>query len=661
MTEIETSLRYGEWPSPISAKDVAQGVRAVGGGRYVGDDVWWTEVLSAEAGRTNIRRKTAAGVVDVLPSPWNARTRVHEYGGGAWTAFSDNHGDHLVFSNYADQRVYRVTAGSEDPPLPLTSQPPSPAAERYADLQVLAPGILGDEPHLMAIRERHGDGGISRDIVLIPLDGSSAAVPAAIKSVVGGSDFLAMPAISPDGRRIAWIAWNHPQMPWDGTELRIADLDDARRAQGPRTLLGSATESVLQPTWLDDRHLLVTTDRTGWWNLHRIDVTNPGSAEPLAPMQAEVGGPLWTLDMRWFRRLEDGRIAFVRSQGTDGLVLLDPSLGTVETVELPGAAAIAIGGARGQRLLINSAGPTIAAGLRELDLASGDVTDVRMSVDELPDPGWLPSAQVRTFTGRHGQEIHAIVYPPTSPEGRSTEGEAPPYIVRVHGGPTAQVKPHLDIEFAFWTSRGIGIIDVNYGGSSGFGRDYRQRLRHQWGIVDVEDVVDAALALADAGLADRHRLAIEGGSAGGWTVLASLTSTGVFACGVSYFGVAELLKFVEMTHDFESRYIDGLIGPLPEAHDLYVDRAPLSHVDDLSAPVLLLQGLDDPVVPPSQAEMFRDALRRKGIRHAYIAFEGESHGFRKAETTVRSLEASLSFLGQVFGFDPPGVPALPLD
>jgi dipeptidyl aminopeptidase/acylaminoacyl peptidase len=650
-------LPYGEWPSPISAADVARGERSVGGGCWVGDEVWWSELRPDEGGRTAVCRRDAGGaVVDVLPAPWNARTRVHEYGGGAWTAGLVGSGPDaagetpvLVFAEFGDQRLHLLRPGAE--PTPLTAAPRQPAGERYGDLQ-----LTSDGRSVLCVRERHDGSAITRDIVVVPLDGSAVDDPAAIRTLAGGADFLAMPALSPDGSRLAYVAWNHPQMPWDGTQLRVADLTGG---SAPVTLMGGTDESVLGPVWLPDGRIAASSDRSGWWSLYLIEPAG-GEPEPLAPMAADVGGPLWTLNLRWHTVLHDGRILACRTLGVDELIVVDPGTGAVEPVELPGVAGLSIGPQHGHCVLLSLSGARLVAGLRRLDLATGELTDIRLAHDEPPPAEWLPDAELRTFPGPGGREVHAVVYPPRAPGVHAPDGERPPYIVRVHGGPTSSVKPHLTSDFAFWTSRGIGVVDVNYGGSTGYGRDYRERLREQWGIVDVEDVVAVATGLADAALADGDRLAILGGSAGGWTVLAALTRTDTFGCGVSYYGVAELVEFAQTTHDFESRYLDGLIGPLPETLDRYVDRAPISHVDELSVPVLLLQGLDDPVVPPAQAEMFREAMARKGIRHAYLAFEGESHGFRRAETNIRCLEASLSFIGQVFGFSPPGVATLEL-
>lgn len=636
-----TAAPNGSWASPISAADLVASTHPVDGAAFVGEEVWWCELRSAEGGRYSIRRRDASGrVVDVLPAPWNARTRVHEYGGGAWTVTA---GRVLVFAEFGDQRLYALAEGEE--PRPLT---PAGHGFRFAELQV-----HGDD--VLAVRESHGfRGGIGRDIVLVPLDGSAAGDAGSIRSLVSGSDFLAFPRISPGGSRLAWVAWNHPDMPWDSSVLRVRLLrpEGVRKAE---TVLGGAGESVLQPEWIDDSSLYAISDRSGWWNLYRIragaEAEPEAAPETVYQAEAEVGGPLWRLGSRWYLPLPDGRVAAVATLGGDTLCLIDPGSGRSEELLLP-FTSIAVCDIRDERMLVLAGGEAVAGGLRMLDLTEGlpRVEDVRLDVDGLPDPGYLPRIEQAVFRG-NGREVHALVCEPRNPEFTGMPGESAPFVAFVHGGPTAHVKPVLNLTRAYFTSRGIGVVDVNYGGSSGYGREYRERLRGQWGVVDVEDVETVVLGLVDAGRADPARLAIEGGSAGGWTVLAALTRGDVFAAGVSYYGVAELSEFVNETHDFESRYVDGLVGPLPEAAALYEERAPLSHVDRLRAPVLLLQGLADPIVPPAQAERFRDALVARGIPHAYVAYEGESHGFRRAETIIHARQSELSFYGQVFGFE----------
>ncbi|SOD70857.1 dipeptidyl aminopeptidase/acylaminoacyl peptidase [Jatrophihabitans sp. GAS493] len=657
---MTTTSPYGSWHSPISAADLAAGEHPVDGSAFAGGaggaDVWWSELRSDEGGRYAVRRSGPDGQpIDVLPPPWNARTRVHEYGGAAWAVTADGV---LVFAEFSDQRLYRLDPGSNQP-RPLTPSSEQ-AALRYAEVQFDPAGR-----EVRCIRETHRDGQVRRDLVAVPLDGSAATDPDQIRSIVAGSHFLAAARFSPDDSQLAWLAWDHPQMPWDGCELRVGRIDGDGRCTEWTTMLGSRTEAVLQPEWIDEQRLYVISDQTGWWNLYRLTQPAAGAGEAprleaLCEMAADFGAPLWQFGARWYQALPDGRLLTVRTFGLDTLGILDPQTGELTDLDTGDLTTLRFGQLKGDEVLLRGGGARTPHGLRRYNLSTRQLTDVRLSVDGLPPAEYLPPSSAMTFHAADGREVHAFVYPPSNPDFAAPEGELPPFVALVHGGPTAHVAGMLNLGAAYFTSRGIGVVDVNYGGSSGYGRAYRERLRGQWGIVDVQDVVAAAQGLADAGLADGRRLAIQGGSAGGWTVLSALTQTDAFACGASYFGVAELLQFAEETHDFESRYLDGLIGPLPEARALYESRAPLNNVDGLSCPVLLLQGLDDPVVPPSQAERFRDALVAKGLPHAYLAYEGESHGFRKKETIVHSHEAELSFYGQVMGFVPADVPVLPL-
>jgi dipeptidyl aminopeptidase/acylaminoacyl peptidase len=644
MTE---TIPYGAWPSPISAADVARSGVRLGFVAVAGDEVWWTEGRPSEGGRQVVVSRQG----DVLPAPWNARTRVHEYGGTCWLPVPNGTGGHsLVFTEWGDQRLYLLHSGGE--PQALTPEPPIAAGWRYADLTLSTDGT-----EVWCVRESHADPGghdVSRAIVAVPLDGSGE-----VREVVSGSHFLAYPRLSPDGSRLAWIAWEHPNMPWDGTELRVGSVRNGRVSEWG-TLLGGPSESVQQPLWLNNDELIVISDRSGWWNLYRLNASG-GDPVPLAPRDEEFGEPLWMLGYSTFASLDDGRIVVKHGLGRDVLGVLDPQTGELRDLDLPFTAWRPTLVASGSKVTAIAASPIEPLSVVTVDVASGSHEVLRRSLNVTPDPEYLPQPWALVAHGPDRRDVHANVYPPHNPNATAPEGERPPYVVFVHGGPTSASPMVLDLQKAYFTSRGIGVVDVNYGGSTGYGREYRERLRGQWGVVDVEDCVAAVEELVRRGEADGGRLAIEGGSAGGWTTLAALTRTKAFACGTSYFGVAELVKFAEDTHDFESRYLDSLIGSLPDDMDLYVQRAPLTHVDELSCPVLLLQGLEDKVVPPSQTEMFAEALRRKGIPFAYLAFEGEQHGFRKAETIIASLEAELSFYGQVFGFTPPGVPVLPLE
>jgi dipeptidyl aminopeptidase/acylaminoacyl peptidase len=686
MTEIAAA--YGTWKSPIGAADVANGAVAVSYPAIAGGEVWWQERRPSEGGRSTI--VAAAGAEEepreLLPAPWNARNRVHEYGGRSYLpvpSLSLAGGFDLVFANFADQRLYAaggaVEAGIE--PVPLT---PAEGGFRYADL-VLSP----DDTEIWCVRETvrphpggelpagfHLGGGLAvrREIVAVPLDGSAASDAAPVRVLVSGAQFFAFPTPSPDGTKLAWISWNHPNMPWDGTELRVGPVPaDAGspplEVASAALVMGGPQESVLAPVWRDETTLYVISDASGWWNLYEAAAVAGAVPRPLHPLDEEFAGPLWQLGGRPFELLADGRLAVQHGLGEYRLGLLDPASGELEDVDLPGFRTTDGDLAVDRNTIVTVAGGPQAAWSVLRVGSGGDVEPMKKKAVAGPDPDYLPDARpVQLSSGPNGGVVHAIVYPPASPGMTGLPGELPPFVVHVHGGPTSNSFPVLSMEKAFFTSRGIGIIDVNYGGSTGYGRAYRNRLRGQWGIVDVADAYTAALGLAAAGEADRARLGIRGGSAGGWTALAAVTSgpalTGtaeaVFAAATSYYGVSDLRPFATDTHDFESRYLDGLIGPLPEADALYAERAPVGHVSELTCPILLLQGLDDPIVPPSQSEAIAADLAAHGIRHAYIAFAGESHGFRKAETVTASLEAELAFYGEIFGFVPPDVPPLEL-
>jgi dienelactone hydrolase len=673
-TSVEV-FPYGEWPSPITAADVARGDIRLSFPVIAGPTVWWQETRPAENGRQIVVSQGLDGISrDRLPAPWNARTRVHEYGGRSYQPLPDGG---LVFANFVDQRLYRC-APSGGEPTPLT---PDNGTDRFADFS-----LLSCHNELLCVRERHLPGHITRAIVAVPLDGSAAPGDEdAVRVLVTGSDFFAYPTVSPDGGQLAWICWDHPRMPWDGTELRVAPIDALRAdpGRGYQVALGSENESVLAPLWRDDNSLYVMSDRSGFWNLYlaRLDGSAP---VPLCPRAEEFAAPLWQLGARPYALLGDDRIAVTHGTGDARLAVLDPATGSLTDVDvpyrvfLPAAASgrsvtgLAGGPATPLSVVLVDVGAPVAGspGPDHPSLGNVVVRELRREADSVPHAGYLPVPHVEQLVSADGSVVHALVYPPSSPVAAAPGGEAPPYIVWVHGGPTSQVYPLFDLEKAYFTSRGIGVIDVNYGGSSGYGRAYRERLRGQWGVVDVIDCTAAAVALADAGQADGKRLGIRGGSAGGWTALAAVTSGlglglsldghGVFAAATSYYGVSDLRGFAEQTHDFESRYLDGLIGPLPASYALYAERAPVGHVRAATCPVLLLQGLDDPVVPPAQAESIASDLAAHGIPYAYLAFPGESHGFRKAETIVAALEAELSFYGQIMGFTPPSIPPLPL-
>jgi dipeptidyl aminopeptidase/acylaminoacyl peptidase len=445
-------------------------------------------------------------------------------------------------------------------------------------------------------------------------------------------------------------------MPWDATELRVGDLVDGRVGSW-EVIAGGPGESVLQPEWTGPSALTFVSDRTGRWNLRHW---SGDAITPLAPAEADTGGPLWNLGLRWFLPLADGRIVAVRTDGSDRLVVLDPASGSLRDLPRVVTSRVLLDDAHGSQVLLRGAGAQTFGALWVLDVDDPDLRPrVLAGGDGGVDAAWLAVPRSIEVEGPHGP-VHAYAYPPTNPEAEAPEGELPPYLVLAHGGPTASASGGASLDIAYFTSRGIGVLDVDYGGSTGYGRAYRERLAGQWGIVDRDDVIAAASGLADQGIADGSRLAVKGGSAGGWTVLCALTASDRFAAGISRYGVADLRALAADTHDFEARYLDGLVGPLPEAEAVYVERSPLSHLDGFTTPMLLEQGLDDAVVPPSQSEAVRDALTAKGIPSAYLPFEGEGHGFRRSETIIRTLEAEYAFLGAVLGFETPGVPAIDL-
>ncbi|MBV9580701.1 MAG: S9 family peptidase, partial [Chloroflexi bacterium] len=582
---------------------------------------------------------------ELTPAPYYVRTRVHEYGGGAYLVAGRNPA--VFFSNFADQRLYRQDPGHA--PRPLTPEPTVPSGVRYADAQ-----LTPDERWLICVRERHtaAEGAEAvNELAVLSADGSGDEEGRVIAS---GHDFYSSPRISPDGRRLAWLSWDHPRMPWDGTELWVADLAADGSVSNTQRLAGGAEESIFQPEWSpfasEAGTVYFVSDRTGWWNLYRQEPGAP-EAEALAPMAAEFGAPQWTFGMSTYAFLADGRLACIVSQdGFDHLAFVRPGQPIDLAADLPYSAISRRIRASGNTLVFVAATPTEAAAVIRMDASSGEREVLRRSLETPPEATFVARPRAIAFPTTGGQTAYAIYYPPTSPDFTGSDGELPPLIVESHGGPTSMTLAQLNMGVQYWTSRGFGVVDVNYGGSSGYGRPYRDRLRGQWGIVDTDDCIAAARYLAAAGEVDGRRLAIRGGSAGGYTTLCALVFHTDFAAGASYFGVADCEALATDTHKFESRYLDGLIGPYPADKDVYYARSPIHFADRLSCPVILFQGLEDRVVPPSQAEMMVAALRAKDLPVAYLAFEGEQHGFRKAETIQRTLEAELYFYSRVSKF-----------
>ncbi|MFN2606328.1 MAG: prolyl oligopeptidase family serine peptidase [Acidimicrobiales bacterium] len=636
---------FGSWASPVTADLLTERAVRLSDLRVVGDDVWWVEGRPAEGGRQVVVR--AAGgreVADALPLGFSARTTVHEYGGAPYAVV----GGRLVFANFDDQRLWLAVAGGD--PRPLTAEPPSPGAWRYADLAGVPERGL-----VVAVRERHHGPAateVENDLVAVRVDGDgSVGEPVAL---AGGHDFFAAPRPSPDGRRLAWLAWDHPDMPWDATELWVADLvdePDGVRLVGARRVAGGGDTpaSVSQPRWSPAGHLHWVSDRSGWWNLYAEDPQVPGG-RPLAPRDAEFSRPDWVFGQSTYGFLADGRlVAAWAEDGADHLGILGSHGGVaelstpftdVEAVAPAGDDVVALAGSASEAVMV-------------VAIAPGGATRVlRRSREATVDPAFVSDPRPLTFPTTGGSEAHALWYPPSNPDAEGPPGERPPLVVLSHGGPTSSASPALNLAVQFWTTRGLAVVDVDYRGSSGYGRAYRKALEGAWGVVDVDDCVAAARHLVDRGLVDPSRLVIRGGSAGGYTTLRALTTTDVFAAGASLYGVADLTALATDTHKFESRYLDRLVGPWPEAAERYREWSPINHADRLSCPVIVLQGLEDRVVPPAQAEVLVDALRAKGLPVAYVTFPGEQHGFRRAETIRRAAEAELSFYGQVLGFVP---------
>ncbi|MGW5313329.1 S9 family peptidase [Nocardia thailandica] len=636
-----SALPFGSWPTSITSASVVAAAVRLGEVRVDGDDVYWAEGRPAEGGRTQLVRRSPDGTVtDLLPEGRNARTAVHEYGGAAWWVRDGV----VYFVDWADQRLYRLERGGT--PVALTPEPAGPRADRYAD------GAFGpDGATVVAIREHHPPHGRGAVDVRNEIVRLSATEPSEPEVLVTGPDFVVAPRPSPDGALLAVVTWDHPSMPWDDTVLRVRDL-----AAGTETIVaGGVGESVQEPRWQEDGSLLFLSDRNGWWNLYRW--TAAAGVTPVIELEAEIGVPAWQLGSARYAVLGDGAIVFARRRdGYDGLAVRRPD-GTVTELDLPFSAYGAVERA-GERAVVVVAGtPTAETGIYriELDGTRAAIETLREPRDlgldaadvSVPEPISFPS------TDRDGapRTAHALFYPPANSGYRGPDGELPPLLVLIHGGPTSQAVPVLSPGIQYWTSRGFAVVDVDYGGSTGYGRAYRELLRDGWGIVDVADCTAAARWLAAQGRVDPARLAIRGGSAGGYTTLAALARADTpFAAGADHYGVADLEALAAETHKFESRYLDGLVGPYPAARERYRERSPIHHVDRFRRPLIVLQGSEDSVVPPNQSQMIVDALRERGIPVAYLLFEGEQHGFRRAENIRRALDAELSFYGQVFGF-----------
>jgi dipeptidyl aminopeptidase/acylaminoacyl peptidase len=620
----------GTWTSPISAQVVAAGAAPLSQVMLDGADVYWLEGRASEAGRTTLLRRRGGEVREMTPAPFNVRTRVHEYGGGAYLAA----GGTVWFSNFADNRIYRIDG--DGAPVAMTAE----GARRYADFV-----LDGQRQRLVGVREDHSAGELYpvNTLCAIGFDGVDTVL-------VDGNDFYAAPRTSPDGRQLAWISWDHPRMPWQGTELWLADIADDGTLVNGRLVAGGAEESIVQPEWSPRGVLHFVSDLSGWWNLYRFE---HGVVHHLCPRPAEFGGPQWTFggSMYGFHSdaeivctyIEDGVSRLARlSTRTCTLAPIDNPYQEIRELRVSGGTVALLGGA-----------PTIALELALIDLERGARAVLARSIARLPGTGYLSVPASISYGSSGGRIAHAFYYPPCNADFQPQAGEKPPLMVIGHGGPTGMATSTLKLATQFWTSRGFAVLDVNYGGSTGFGRPYRDALKGQWGVVDVEDCVAGARHLAAQELVDAQRLVIRGGSAGGLTTLNALTFHDVFKAGASYYGVSDLKGLDADSHKFESHYNEYLIAPAPQADALYRERSPINHTDKLARPMIFFQGLDDKVVPPPQSQVMVDALRARGVPVAYITLEGEGHGFRKAESIVRTLEAELYFYLRIFGIPAP--------
>ncbi|MGH9802208.1 MAG: prolyl oligopeptidase family serine peptidase [Blastocatellia bacterium] len=641
---------YGSWRSPITSDLIVAGTVRLGQVELDGDDVYWVEGRPAEKGRNVIVKRSADGkTVDLTPTPFNARTLVNEYGGGSFTVSEGE----VFFSNFADQRLYRIS------PNPEAQAVTSESKFRYAD------GVVDrGRNRFICVREDHSIAGQEAVTNLVAIDLASGEQTV----LAEGNDFYSSPRLSPDGNQLAWLAWNHPNMPWDGSELWLADVRADGSLANKTLIAGGVSESVFQPEWSPDGELYFVSDPSGWWNLYRW---RAGKAEAVCPMEAEFGLPQWVFGMSTYGFVSAKLIvcAYIQN-GFSKLALIDAEQGRIETIESPYTQIDGIRCGAGKAVFF-AGSPNEPSAIVGFDSATRQFEILRRSSELAIDSGYVSIPQAVEFpvstasgserglaentlpTGRGTDSAtsHGFFYPPQNKDCAAPVNERPPLLVMIHGGPTSAAFATLKLGIQYWTSRGIAVLDVNYGGSTGYGRAYRERLKGNWGVVDVDDCVNGARFLAEQGLVDGNRLAITGGSAGGYTVLCALAFRDVFKAGASHYGVSDLAALEIDTHKFESRYTHSLVAPYPERADLYRERSPIHHTDKLNAPVIFFQGLEDKVVPPNQSEMMVEALRRKKLPVAYVTFEGEQHGFRQAANIKRALDGELYFYSRIFGFE----------
>ncbi|HEV8427281.1 MAG TPA: S9 family peptidase [Pyrinomonadaceae bacterium] len=624
---------YGSWKSPITSDLIVEGSVGLGQPSFDGDDIYWMEMRPKEAGRNVIVKRSSNGsCVGVNQPPINARTKVHEYGGGDYIVKQGI----VCFSNFSDQRLYRQD-GPGAIPQPLTA----PGDVRYAD------SCLDQaRGRLICVREDHTREGTEAvnsivSVNLQPGDNHGTVL-------VEGNDFYSTPRLSPDGTQLAWLTWNHPNMPWDGCELWVGEFAEDGTLASTRWVAGGAAESIFQPEWSPDGVLYFASDRSGWWNLERI--TPDGGIERVCQSKAELGMPQWVFGMSSYAFVSPEIIVCSHvDQGVSTFATIDTGTGKLTPVDCPYTDIQYLRAAKGQAVF-RGGSPTDVAAIVRFNLGTGHFETLRRSNDLETYPQYFSVPRAIEFPTEGGLTAHGFFYPPQNPDYRAPDNEKPPLIVKSHGGPTAAASTALSLSIQYWTSRGFAVLDVNYGGSTGYGRQYRERLNRKWGIVDVDDCVNGARYLAERGEVDGNRLIITGGSAGGYTTLCALTFKNVFRAGASHFGISNTESMARDTHKYESQYLTGLLGPYPERKDIYYDRSPINFPERLSCPVIFFQGLEDKVVPANQAETMVDAIRAKGIPVSYVAFAGEQHGFRQAKHIKRTLDGELYFYSKVFRF-----------
>src|SRR5712692_2286038 len=642
MTEIKTAP-YGSWNSPITSDLIVKESIGLSQIKLDQNDIYWIEMRALEGGRQVIVRYLSDGQrVDVTPRAFNARTRVHEYGGGDYAA----HGGVVYFSNFADQQLYRQADGLTPQAIAQESGQDARGAQAGTALLRYADAVVDTKRNrVICVREDHRlkDREATNTLVAIPCDGRAAKV------LGSGNNFYSSPRLSPDASRLAWLQWNHPNMPWDGCELWTGEFATDGSIASKQLVAGAIDESIFRPEWSPDGTLYFVSDRTGWWNIYRT--ANDGAIESVCEMQAEFGAPQWIFGLSTYAFESADRIvcAFAE-QGIWRLGTIDPRSRKLERIDTPYTEISFVCAGPG-RAVFRAGSPLESFSIIEMDLATRETKVLRRANRITIDTGYISEPQPIEFPTENGLTAHGFFYPPKNCDFAAPANEKPPLLVKSHGGPTSATIAALILSIQYWTSRGVAVLDVNYGGSTGYGRAYRERLNGTWGIVDVDDCCNGAKFLAARGKVDINRLMIDGGSAGGYTTLCALVFRDDFRAGASHYGVSDLEALEADTHKFESRYSDGLIGPYPERRDLYIERSPINFAGRLSCPVIFFQGLEDKVVPPNQAEMMVDALRKKGVPVAYVAFEGEQHGFRRAENIKRSLDGELYLYGRVLGFE----------